>query len=77
MILKFGMQHWKLRFYKVYINSNPGLTVTNFTARPNVVTEASLLEQVKTVNILETIAACDLNVSRCRQLIELMKVCEY
>ena len=25
----------------------------------------------------ETIAACDLKVGRCRQLIELMKVCEY
>ena len=26
---------------------------------------------------LETIAACDLKVDRCRQLIEIMKVCEY
>ena len=26
---------------------------------------------------LETIAACDLKVGRCRQLIEFMKVCEY
>ena len=25
----------------------------------------------------ETIAACDLNVGRCRQVIEIMKVCEY
>ena len=25
----------------------------------------------------ETIAACELKVGRCRQLIELMKVCEY
>ena len=25
----------------------------------------------------ETFAACDLNVGRCRQLIEFMKVCEY
>ena len=25
----------------------------------------------------ETIAACDLNVGRCRQLIEIMNVCEY
>ena len=27
--------------------------------------------------LLETIAACDLKVGRCRQLIEIMKVCEY
>ena len=25
----------------------------------------------------ETIAACDLKVGRCRQLIKIMKVCEY
>ena len=25
----------------------------------------------------ETIAACDLKVGRCRQIIEIMKVCEY
>ena len=25
----------------------------------------------------ETIAACDMKVGRCRQLIEIMKVCEY
>ena len=34
---------------------------------------------MKTVDFSETIAACDLKVGRCRQLIELMimKVCEY
>ena len=31
---------------------------------------------MKTVDFSETIAACDLTVGRCRQLIELMKVCE-
>ena len=33
--------------------------------------------KVKTVDYLETIAASDLKVGRCRQLIEFMKVCEY
>ena len=33
-------------------------------------------EKVKTVDFSETIAACDLKVGRCRQLIEIMKVCE-
>ena len=32
---------------------------------------------MKTVDFSETIAACDLNVGRCRRLIEIMKVCEY
>ena len=33
--------------------------------------------KAKTVDFSETIAACDLKVGRCRQLIEIMKVCEY
>ena len=32
---------------------------------------------MKTVDFSETIAVCDLKVGRCRQLIEIMKVCEY
>ena len=32
---------------------------------------------MKTEDFSETIAACDLKVDRCRQLIEIMKVCEY
>ena len=32
---------------------------------------------MKTVNFSETIEACDLKVGRYRQLIDLMKVCEY
>ena len=32
---------------------------------------------MKTVDFSETIAACDLKSGRRRQLIELMKVCEY
>ena len=31
----------------------------------------------ETVDFSETIAACDLNVGRCRQLIEIMNGCEY
>ena len=34
-------------------------------------------KKVKTVDFSETIAASELKVSRCRQLIELIKVCEY
>ena len=33
--------------------------------------------KVKTVDFLETIAACDLKVGRFRQLIEFMEVCLY
>ena len=32
---------------------------------------------MKTLDFSEAIAACDLNVGRCREVIEFMKVCEY
>ena len=35
MILKLGMQHQRLKIYKLYINDDPGLTLTYFTARSN------------------------------------------
>ena len=38
MIFKLGMQHLGLKLYKVYINDDPGLTLTYFTARSNWVT---------------------------------------
>ena len=53
------------------------MTLTYFTASSNLVTYAFLWEKVKTVDFSETIAACNLKVGRCRQLIEIMKLCEY
>ena len=35
MILKLGMYHWGLKVFKVYINDDPGLTLTYFMARSN------------------------------------------
>ena len=58
-------------------NDDPRVTLTYFKARSYLVTYALLREKVKTVDFSETIAACDLKVGRCRQLIEIMKVCEY
>ena len=52
------------------------MTLTDFTARSNLVTEAFLWEKVKTVDFSETIAASDLKGSRSSHLIEYMKVCE-
>ena len=51
--------------------------MTYFTTRSNLVTYAFLWENVKTVDFSETIAACDMKAGRCRQLIEIMKECEY
>ena len=33
MILKLGMKHQAMELYKVYINHDPGMTLTFFTAR--------------------------------------------
>ena len=37
MILKLGMDHQGFKVYKFDINDNPGLTLTYFTARSNLV----------------------------------------
>ena len=37
MMMKLGMQHWRLKLYKVYINGDSRLTITYFTARSNLV----------------------------------------
>ena len=58
-------------------NDDPVVTLAYFTARSNLVSYAFLWEKVKTVDFSETIAACDLKFCRCRQLIEIMKVCDY
>ena len=51
-------------------NDDPGVTLTYFTARSNLVTEVFIWEKVKIVDFSETIAASDLKDGRCRQLIE-------
>ena len=33
MILKLGVKHLEMEFYKVCINHDPGMTLTHFTAR--------------------------------------------
>ena len=45
-------------------------------AESNLVLKVFLWEKVKTVDFSESIAASDLKVGRCRQLIEVMKVFE-
>ena len=48
MILKLGMQHRGPELYKICINGDPGLTLTYFTARSNLV--ACVFEMAKTVS---------------------------
>ena len=37
MIMKLSMEHYELKLYTVYINDDPELTLTYFTAKPNLV----------------------------------------
>ena len=74
---KLGIKHQGLQPIKNCSNEDPGVTLTYFTARSNLVTQAFQWEKVKTVDFSETIAPCDLKVGRSRHLIEYMKVCEY
>ena len=71
------MQHQGLLPIIVCSNDDPGVTLTYFTARSNLVTYAFLWEKMKAVDFSETIAASDLKGSRSRHLIEYMKICEY
>ena len=71
------MQHRGLLPIIVCSNDDPGVTLTYFTARSNLVTYAFLWEEVKRVDFSETVAASDLKGSRSRHLIEYMKICEY
>ena len=63
MTLKFGMQHWGLKLYKVYINIDPGLTLTYFTARSNLVPYVFVWEKGKTMDFSETIVIYDLKLA--------------
>ena len=63
MILKLGMYHWGLNLYKVYINDDPGLTLTYFTARSNLVSYAFVWEKGKTMDFSETIVVYDLKLA--------------
>ena len=59
MTLKLGMQHQVLEYYQVYSNYDPGLTLTYFTARSNLVPYAFVWEKGKTMEFSETIGVYD------------------
>ena len=63
MTLKLGMQHWVLEYYKVCSNDDPGLTLTYFTARSNLIPYAFVWEKGKTMDFSETIVIYDLKLA--------------
>ena len=77
MTLKAGMQHQVLEYYKVCSNDDPGLTLTYFTARSNLVPYAFVWEKGKIMDFSETVVVYDIKVSRFSQLNEYMNRYEY
>ena len=66
MTLKVGMQHCLLKYYQVCSNDEPGMTLTYFTARSNLVPYAFVWEKSKTMAFSETIVVYDIKVGTCR-----------
>ena len=54
MILKVYMQHRVLKYFQVYSNDDPELTLTYFTARSNLIPYAFVWEKGKIMDISET-----------------------
>ena len=54
-----------LEYYQVCSNDDPGLTLTYFTGRSNLVPYAFAWEKGKTMNFSGTIVVCDIKVGRC------------
>ena len=64
MTLKLGMQHWVLEYYQVCSNNDPGLTLTYFTTRSNLVPYAFVWEKGKTMDFSETIVVHNLKLAK-------------
>ena len=63
MTLKLGMQHRVLEYYQICSNDEPGLTLTYFTARSNLVPYAFVWEKGKIIDSSETIVVYDLKLA--------------
>ena len=77
MTLNIGMQHLILKYYQVYSNDDPGLNLTYFTARSNLVPYAFVWGKGKIMDFSEITVVCDNKVGRFSQLNEYMNYCEY
>ena len=77
MTLKVCMLHRIFKYYQICSNDDPGLTLTYFTTRSNLVPYVFVWEKVKTMDFSETIAVYDIKVGRCSQLNVYMKLYEY
>ena len=63
MTLKLGMQHRVLKYYQIPSKDNPGLTLTYFTTRSNLVPYAFVWGKGKTMDFSETTVVYDLKLA--------------
>ena len=70
MTLKVGMQRLVLEWYQFYLNDDPGMTLTQFTATSNLVPYAFVWEKGKTIIFFRNYWVYDIKVGRCVQLNE-------
>ena len=59
MTLKLDLQHQVLKYYQIYSSDDPGLTLTYFTARSDLVPYAFVWGKGKTIDFSETIVIYD------------------
>ena len=77
MTLKVCMQHRVLKYYQVCSNDVPGLTLTYFKTRSNLVPYTFLWDKVKKMDFSVTFVVYDIKVGICGQINEYMKLYEY
>ena len=65
MPLKLGLQHRVFKYYQICSHDDPGLTLTYFMARSNLIPYAFAWEKGKTMDISESIVVYDDKVGRC------------
>ena len=63
MTLKLSMHHQVLEYYQVCSNDDPGLTLTYFIAKSNLVPYAFIWEKGKTMDFSETVVVYDLKLA--------------
>ena len=77
MTLKICMQHRVLEYFQFYVNDDPELTLTYFTAKSNLIPYAFVCEKSKIMGFSETIVVYDIKVRRFSLLNEYMNHYEY
>ena len=75
--MKLDMLHQRCKPIIIRSNSGPGLALTYFTPRSNLVAQAFMWKKVKIIYFSETIAVYDIKVGRCTELNNFMKLHEY